>query len=411
MNQELVRNHRESSNTSENQRERLVRVLAATTFLIFFQAYMVAPLIPKLSMVFHVSNQTIGLIVPAYMIPYGAAVLFYGVLSDRIGRTRLIFGSLFAFVVLTAATATARTAAQLISWRFLTGIGASAVVPLSLAAIGTMFSYEQRGRPLGWLFGAMAGGMAFGSTFGALLEPFIGWRNIFLVVSALGLVSFFLLKPHAQLLGHMPSKLAGGTRQISAAYKSLLTTKRSAQTYAYVLLNAIFHSGVFTWLGVYFAQRHGLTEIGIGLALLGYGFPGFVLGPVIGRVADRFGRRWLIPLGLGIAAVSALVLIPRWTLVAGAIAVTTLSLGYDMTQPLFAGIVTSLDPQRAGQAMGLNVFCLFVGFGVGSLIFGEALRVGFNSAILLFALGQAVLALLAIPLFRFEGRVRYPAAA
>jgi hypothetical protein len=38
-----------------------------------------------------------------------------------------------------------------------------------------------------------------------------------------------------------------------------------------------------------------------------------------------------------------------------------LSLGYDMTQPLFAGIVTSLGGERPGQAMRLNVFTLFVG--------------------------------------------------
>ncbi len=51
---------------SQKQRERLLRVLVAATFLIFFQAYMVAPLIPHLSEEFKVSGQTIGLIVPGH---------------------------------------------------------------------------------------------------------------------------------------------------------------------------------------------------------------------------------------------------------------------------------------------------------------------------------------------------------
>src|SRR6266487_3277192 len=93
---------------SEEQRERLLRVLSAATFLIFFQAYMVAPLIPRLATVFAVSGQTIGLIVPAYMIPYGVSTLFYGLLSDRLGRRRIMLASLLAFIVLTALTATAR---------------------------------------------------------------------------------------------------------------------------------------------------------------------------------------------------------------------------------------------------------------------------------------------------------------
>ena len=45
-----------------------------------------------------------------------------------------------------------------------------------------------------------------------------------------------------------------------AAYGSLLRLGRGLRTYAYVLLNAIFHSGVFTWLGLYFARRYGLSE-------------------------------------------------------------------------------------------------------------------------------------------------------
>lgn len=90
-----------------DERERLLRVLSVATFLIFFQAYMVAPLIPKLSAAFQVSPQSIGLIVPAYMIPYGVSTLFYGLLSDRIGRRRIVLASLLVFIVLTAATATA----------------------------------------------------------------------------------------------------------------------------------------------------------------------------------------------------------------------------------------------------------------------------------------------------------------
>src|SRR5437867_11800611 len=124
---------------SEEQRERLLRVLSAATFLIFFQAYMVAPLIPRLSSVFGVSSQTIGFIVPAYMIPYGVSTLFYGLLSDRLGRRRIMLASLLAFITLTALTATAQSALQLIFWRLMTGLGASGVVPLALALMGILF--------------------------------------------------------------------------------------------------------------------------------------------------------------------------------------------------------------------------------------------------------------------------------
>ncbi len=387
---------------AEAHRERLVRLLSAATFLIFFQAYMVAPLIPRLSTIFGVSAQTVGLMVPAYLIPYGISTLVFGVLSDRLGRRRIMLASLTAFVVLTGLTAAARSVSELVAIRLLTGLGASGVVPLGLALIGQVYPYERRGRPLGRLFGAMAGGAAFGSTFGALLEPWLGWRGIFIAVSALGVAMLGLLLPYRGLLGEASPIPAATMRDVIRGYRALLATARGLRTYTYVLLNSVFHSGVFTWLGLYFAQRHGLGEVGIGLALLGYGVPGFVLGPIIGRAADRWGRRWLIPAGLGIAGLAAGFLMLDMPVLAAAVLVTLLSLGYDMTQPLLAGIVTALGGPRAGQAMGLNVFCLFTGFGLGSLLFGEALTLGFGEALAIFSAIQVAAAIAAIPLFRSE---------
>lgn len=385
------------------QREALLRVLAAATFIIFFQAFMVAPIIPRLASTFGVSPHEAGFIVPAYLIPYGAATLAYGLLADRIGIWRIMAASLCAFALLTSLTGTAQSITQLAFWRVLTGLGASGVVPLALVLIGRLFPYERRGRPLGWLFGAMAGGMAFGSTIGAVLEPYIGWRVIFIGVGIAGAGTLVVLLPYRSLIAEATQPIQGGWKTLFQAYRGLITSPKGRRTYLFVLVNSIFHSGVFTWLGLYFERRYGLGPVGIGLALLGYGIPGFLFGPLIGRAVDRFGRGRMLPLGLGVGALAAAVLLPDSPLLVAALAVTLLSLGYDMTQPLFAGIVTSLGGQRPGQAMGLNVFMLFTGFGLGSLIFGEALRLlDFGTALTLFAIVEAILCLLSFWLFRAE---------
>jgi predicted MFS family arabinose efflux permease len=113
------------------------------------------------------------------------------------------------------------------------------------------------------------------------------------------------------------------------------------------------------------------------LALLGYGVPGFLLGPLIGRAADRWGRAKLLPIGLAVSAIAAAALMLGIPVILAPVVAAALSLGYDMTQPLFGGIVTSLGGKRSGQAMGLNVFTLFVGFGLGSLAFRRAAAVRF----------------------------------
>ncbi len=387
---------------SETRRERLLKMLAAATFVVFFQGYMVAPIIPTLSSTFGSSIQTVGLIVPAYLIPYGIATLAYGILADRIGIHRVMFASLAAFAALTMLTATAQSIEQLALWRMVTGIGASGVVPLALALVGRLYPYEKRGRPLGWLFGAMAGGMAFGSPLGAMIVPLVGWQGLFVVVGVAGAALLLVLLPYRAVIAATVQPVTGTLRDLFRGYKDLLGTPRGQRTYGFVLVNSMFHSGVFTWLGVYFEQKYHLGAVGIGLALLGYGVPGFAFGPVIGRAADRWGRARLIPIGLLLGALAAVALLLDFPMVLTPVVAMVLSLGYDMTQPLFAGIVTSLGGRRAGQAMGLNVFTLFVGFGLGSLLFGELLRLGFGVALGLFSGVELILALLSLRLFRSE---------
>ena len=128
-------------------------------------------------------------------------------------------------------------------------------------------------------------------------------EGLFVGVAMFGLCSLLATLPYRDLLGEPTATPRQPISAILGNYWSLLTTARGRRTYAYVLINAIVHGGVFAWLGVYFARRFGLGEIG--LALLGCGIPGFLFGPPVGRLADRFGRSRLIPIGLLLAGVSA----------------------------------------------------------------------------------------------------------
>jgi len=398
--------HVEEANRKQRlkQHHRLFLWLSLAAGLIFLQGYMIAPLIPRLAQIFQVPEQEIGFIVPAYMLAYALAALFYGILSDRFGRWPVMRASVCIFIICTAMTATAQSASQMVLWRLLTGLGASGVIPLTFALIGDLFPFRERGQMLGMVFAYMEGGMAFGSAGGAILEPFIGWQILFVGTAIAAAIILWRLHRYEALFDTpQAAEPLRSIRQVFAGYRSVLSTWRGKRTYIYVFLNAIFHSGVYTWLGLYLLQRYNLGEARIGLAIFGYGIPGLIFSPMIGKAVDRWGRRWLIPPGLGIAAIAGFMMIFQIPLTLTTTAILILSLGYDLTQPLFAGIVTDLGSARSlGQTMGFKVFTLFTGFGIGSLLFGEALRWGFGPTLAIFSTIQLLAAVVAIPLFRSE---------
>ncbi|NES95254.1 MAG: MFS transporter [Desertifilum sp. SIO1I2] len=397
--------HTEDANLQRRlqQHHRLFLWLALAAGLIFFQGYMIAPLIPRLATIFQVAEQEVGLIVPAYLMAYALAALFYGLLSDAFGRWHVIRLSLIIFVLCTALTATAQDAFQMTLWRLLTGLGASGVIPLTFALIGDLFPFRERGKLLGFVFACMEGGMALGSAGGALLEPFVRWQSLFIGTAAAMAIILWRLSRYAALFDTPEVVELPTISSIFAGYRSVLASFRGQRTYAYVFFNGVFHSGVYTWLGLYLTYRYELSDIGIGFAIFGYGVPGLLFSPLIGRLVDRWGRRWLIPPGLAISAAAAAVMIFRIPLWMTTACILVLSLGYDLTQPLFAGIVTNLGGKDSlGQTMGLKVFTLFTGFGVGSLAFGELLRWGFDDSLAIFSTAQLVLAAIAIVLFRNE---------
>jgi predicted MFS family arabinose efflux permease len=382
------------------QHKDLFRLLAIAAGLIFLQGYMIAPLIPRLAEIFNVPVQEIGFIVPIYMLSYALMALFYGILSDRFGRWSIIRISLIIFVVCTGLTVTAQTASQMAAWRLVTGIGASGVIPLTFALIGDLFPFDQRGGKLGLVFAAMEGGMAAGSAGGAILEPFIGWRMLFVGTAVMAGLVLWRLNRYGAMFDTAKVEKLPTIRQVFRGYSEILRTFRGQRTYAYVLWNGIYHSGVYTWLGLYLSQRYEMNALNIGLTILGYGIPGLLFSALIGKAVDRWGRRWLVPAGLLMAALAGLAMILDIPPLGTTIAILVLSLGYDLTQPLFVGIVTDLgDDDNLGQTMGLKVFTLFTGFGIGSLIFGELLYLGFGWTLAIFGGIQLIAGLLAIPLF------------
>ncbi|WP_398452309.1 MFS transporter [Sphingobacterium thalpophilum] len=378
----------------------LVAILSLGTFIIFFQGFMVAPILPHLSGLFRVSVRHVSFIEPAYLLSYGISTLIYAPLSDLYGRFKVIIFSLSGFILITAFTCLAESIDQLILLRLFTGLVAGGVAPTTIGWIGDRFPYEKRGHALGLFFGFMAAGTAFGSSTGALLTAFVGWQALFCIVAGMGLLILVVLLFNRRSF-LQKKQTAAKLKNMITDYYNILKLPRGQRTYSFVLFNSMFHSGIFAWTGYYFFSNYHLDEKGVGLALLGYGIPGLLLGPMIGKMADRYGRNKIIPIGITIGALSTLLLAMHLPLPLSCLLVATLSLAFDMTHPLFAAIITTLS-ERKGVAIGLFAFVMFMGYGLGSLILSLIINIGINESFQVFGSCAVLGAVISIFVFKNE---------
>jgi MFS family permease len=119
--------------------------------------------------------------------------LLYGPLGDRIGKLRVMAGCLSVFSAGTFACAFVPNVPVFALLRFLTGVAAAAVIPMSLGYIGDKFPYQTRQIALARFMSALMIGQIVGSTLGGVFGQFFGWRAIFLVLGAVALAVSILL--------------------------------------------------------------------------------------------------------------------------------------------------------------------------------------------------------------------------
>jgi predicted MFS family arabinose efflux permease len=375
--------------------------MAAIAFLIYYGNYMVPPLVPTFSHEFGVTPYRLGWLVPGYSIAYGIATLVYGVLSDLRSRIPVLRILLLLASSTSLLISFATTARELIIFRILCGLGCGGMATIALAFIGDRYPYSVQGRPMGKIFGAVAAGMGLGSSLGPILDPLIGWRNEFRII-ACGFVLIAILLGRRMYSFVHANQMFARCRTIVLEYLSILKAPRGGRTMAFIFLNAVFQGGIFAWLGLLIAERYHLREAGIGIVLLGYGLPDILFGGIIGGWADRYGRRYVIPLGFLWAGVCGLFLALPTSSFLTALVITALSVGFEATHPAMSSITTSLDPGYRGQITGLATFSKFLGMAVGSLLFERLMHVSFGTALIVFAMFQILVGLAAIYAFRGE---------
>lgn len=129
----------------------------------------------------------------AFLLFTAVSTPIYGKVADLFGRKRVLLFGIGLFTLASLLCGLATSMEQLIVFRALQGLGAGAVLPISMTIIGDLYDYEERGKIQGILSAVWGVSGVLGPVIGGFLVETLSWRYVFLLNVPFALVSFFMI--------------------------------------------------------------------------------------------------------------------------------------------------------------------------------------------------------------------------
>jgi len=168
--------------------KQLVLLVSTTASFIFpFMASTVIVALPSLGKDLSLDTVMLGWVATAYLLSSAALLIPFGRIADIYGRKKIFACGIGIFALSSLLCGLANSAAMLIAWRVLQGIGGAMLAGTSVALLTTVFPANERGKVLGIIVAASYLGLSLGPVLGGVLTQHLGWRSLFFLSALLGL--------------------------------------------------------------------------------------------------------------------------------------------------------------------------------------------------------------------------------
>jgi MFS family permease len=283
------------------------------------------------------SDSDVGVAGSAYLLGAVLGALFFGWLTDRLGRKKLFFVTIGVYLTATALTAVSWNAASFFLFRFLTGAGIGGEYAAINSTIQELVPARYRGftdlviNGSFWVGAALGAVVAVGLLNPAIMTPEIGWRLAFLVGATLGLIVFFMRmwipeSPRWLVIHGRSTEAAKVMDEIEARFRAagaelpplakdvgirlrardhtpisevlaalfMRHRQRTLVGLALMTAQAFFYNAIFFTYALVLTNFYHVGSDRVGWYILPFALGNF-LGPVLlGRLFDTIGRRRMI---------------------------------------------------------------------------------------------------------------------
>ncbi|KAI9707988.1 MAG: hypothetical protein M1820_004407 [Bogoriella megaspora] len=168
-------------------------VSSSFAFIASLSSSMISPALPAISKDLKVSDGTVELMfISIYVLGFAIGPLISGPLSEIYGRTVVLQVSNVVFVIFNAACGGCRTATEMIVFRFLSGLGGCASLPIGGGILSDVWSSDERGMAIGIYTLMPLLGPAIGPIAAGFIVQYSSWRWCFYSVSLCDVLVQFL---------------------------------------------------------------------------------------------------------------------------------------------------------------------------------------------------------------------------
>jgi MFS family permease len=240
----------------------------------------------------HLSAGQAGSLVTGTLLGAVIGGIVFGVLSDYVGRIKVLSWTILLFAVFTGLCALSQGYWDLLAYRTIAGIGLGGEFGIGMALAAEAWPANMRARVssyvgLGWQSGVLGAAVVT-----PLLLPHIGWRGMFAVGLVPAIVSFIMRRTVGE--PELFVARSRGPREgmpVWLLVKDAATTKISIGMFILCSVQNFGYYGLMIWLPTYLSRQFGytLTRSAVWTAVTVLGMCCGIWS--FGQLADRIGRR------------------------------------------------------------------------------------------------------------------------
>jgi MFS transporter, DHA1 family, multidrug resistance protein len=332
------------------------------------------PALPTMSESLGASQGELELTISGYLLGFAVGQLVWGPLSDRYGRKGPLLLGIAIFAVGAAGCALSGDVWQMIGWRLVQALGASAAVVLGRAIVRDLFDGKEAARTLSTLMMIMGVAPMIGPILGAQILALFSWHAIFWTLVGIGLITMVAV---GRLAESLPIALrAPGS--LGSAFARYGQHFRNPVLLAHAGALGCFSACIFAYVAgspFVFITFYGLAPDLYGL-LFGSSIIGIMLATALNRrLLPRFGSSRLMLLGTSLGTLVAILLLAQTATQWGGVVALTILLFVFVTMNGFvaanaiAGGLSAVE-HGIGSASALLGFAQYGGGMLGSAAVG-----------------------------------------